>query len=433
MKKIIVLLLVGFTALGAVFAQDAAIMRPLAVRDSQTLGFGGPHVAYTDTVYGLFANPAAIRRSNRGSAFELSLSAPQLFDILGPITSGNVDFGDAKTITKLFPTKDGVINFGPGVFLQFPLAIGYVANGLGFGIWDQVNIDTRIHGEFVEIGLSADFITSFGISTSVVELGGHSVDVGIALKPFVRVMTVGATKIKLSDVLGKMSGGFDFETLLDETLDGAGLPLIAGLGVDAGIMYRFKQWAAFGVSFNDIVTRGVKVADLSDALGVTTTGTTADSYYVPFTLNVGASGSVRLSDFFPTLPAFIRDSYLALMVDWRDVLNQHWGSDPDKDFEDADGNAIRNPILNLSVGAEIGLFRFLRLRAGMSEMLPSVGLGLHFGAFQIGSSIYGVELGTEPGQFSTYAVNLTISVRPESKPKTWPWSGPIVNKALNVK
>jgi hypothetical protein len=425
MKKRTLFILIAVSALAAVHAESARAMPPVAVNDSQALGFGGPHVAYTDTVFGLFTNPAAIQRLNQKNFFELSLSVPQLFDILS--RRKKVDSGSPASYINLFTENNGTLKFGPGVSLQFPLAISYVANGFGFGFWDQIAVDTRILNSELYLGLRADFIASVGISTSVVELLGHSVDVGVAIKPFVRVMTDGVKPVDATEFISNIDN-FNVDTLLK----GAGIPVIAGMGVDAGIMYRYRKWASFGISFNDIVTRGSKVADLAGNLGIDgLTGVETSTYYVPFTLNIGAAGSVRLSDFFSNLPNFIKDSYLAIMFDWRDVLNQHWGSNAD-DFIDKNGNEIRNPILNLSFGAEVGLFRFLRIRGGISEMLPSFGLGFHFGGFQIATSIYGVELGNEPGQFSTYAVNLTISVRPESKKKTWPWTGPLVNKIMGI-
>jgi hypothetical protein len=430
MKKLSLILLITLSSALALSAQAERTMPPVTVRDSQTFGLGGPHVAYTDSVYGLFVNPAAIRRASRGSAFDLSVSAPQVIDIVNRLEG--VDFGNPTSLIGLFREDDGTLKFGPGVALQFPLAIGYAGRGFGFGIWDQIVLDLRFKGDTAYVGLRADFVTSFGVATSVFELGGHSVDVGVALKPFVRVMTDGVDPIKATDLLSKLN---DMDTLIDQLLDGAGMPVIAGLGVDAGLMYRFRQWASLGISFNDIVTRGAVVTDLSDMLpvdGVSGVDKTI-SYVVPFTLNVGAAASIRLNDFLPGLPGIVGDTYLAVMADWKDILNQHWGS-AREDLVDSDGNVIRNPILNLSFGAELGLFRFLRVRAGINEMLPAFGVGLHFGAFQISSSIFGVELGNEPGQFSSYEVNLSISIRPQSKrEKAWPWNGPIVNQALGIR
>jgi hypothetical protein len=366
-----------------------------------------------------------LQHANRGSAFELAISAPQLFNILQRL--GGVSLSNPTSMMNLFKGDDGTLKFGPGLELRFPLAIGYAANGLGFGFWDQIAVDTRIHGEFIELGVRADLVTSVGIATTVIDLLGHSVDAGIAIKPFVRVMTDGIKRQKATDFLSKLD---NMDTLLEEVLAGAGLPLIGGLGVDAGLMYRYRQFASFGISFNDIVTRGAKFADLSSVLPVNgLTGTTTTAYYVPFTLNIGAAGTVALKDFFPDMAPVWGSTSLAVMADWHDMLNQHWGSKI-TDLEDKDGNAIRNPILNLSFGLELGLFDIIKIQGGINEMLPSFGLGFNFGAFQISTAVYGQELGNEPGQFSTYAVDLSISVRPESKEKVWPWRGPLANKLL---
>jgi hypothetical protein len=58
----------------------------------------------------------------------------------------------------------------------------------------------------------------------------------------------------------------------------------------------------------------------------------------------------------------------------------------------------------------------------MNEMLPAFGFGFDFGSFEIDVAYYGKELGLEPGQMPTAALDLTIAIRPGAKERHWPWT-----------
>jgi hypothetical protein len=124
---------------------------------------------------------------------------------------------------------------------------------------------------------------------------------------------------------------------------------------------------------------------------------------VPFTVNVGAAY---------TLPHWFSYLDVSVMADFHDVATIFTANDYTK----------RNPILNLGIGAEAKLFNFLYLRVGLNEMLPTVGLGLSSKSLHLNLAYYGKELSNEPGGFSTYALELSIAIRPPAKARTWPWA-----------
>ena len=74
------------------------------------------------------------------------------------------------------------------------------------------------------------------------------------------------------------------------------------------------------------------------------------------------------------------------MVDCNDLVSA-FSNDPTK----------RNPALEFSAGTEIVFFKTIILRFGVDEMYPAAGIGIRLGAFNIDASIYGQELGYEPG------------------------------------
>jgi hypothetical protein len=388
MKKIVGFFLV-FGVLSASFAED---MAPLAMPSTRSLGMGGTHVAYADDVYALFVNPAALQRANQGSGFEFSPAfVGPLFKLID--LAGSVD-GDLIGALGDFAADTGgkiPINFD----LRGPLSVGYTANGLGFGLWDRVHGEATFIGTDIDALVFADLILNFGMSFSVLSLGSHEVDAGFVVKPFLR-----AKAEKGASALDAINGA-------DVLFDNFNVPLIAGAGLDLGFMYRFHEDLSAGMTIDDVYTAGGRVATVyGDDDGVS-------SYRVPATLNLGAAYVLRP---LPWLSA-------AFMLDYRDVANLFQAGDFTK----------RNPILNLALGIELSLLQFLKLRVGLNEMLPAAGVGIEAKAFQLNFAIYGRELGNEPGGFSTYGLDLSIAVRPETKKKNWPWNRrPIVNSILGI-
>jgi hypothetical protein len=388
MKKLACLFLV-FGVLSAAFAED---MAPLTVSSTRSLGMGGTHVAYTDDVFALFVNPAALRRANQGSGFELSPAfVGPLFDLIDLASSA----GDDLTGALGDFAKDTGGKIPLGIDLRGPLSIGYTANGLGFGLWNRVHLDASVIGTDIDASVLADLILNSGMSFTILSLENHEVDAGFVVKPFLRAKADMA--VTALDAIG---GG------LDNIFDEFNVPLIAGAGFDLGFMYRFRRDLSVGMTIDDVYTGGGRISTLyGDDDGVS-------SYRVPATLNLGVAYALRP---IPWLG-------LAFMLDYRDVTNLFQAGDYTK----------RNPILNLALGTEISVLQFLKLRLGINEMLPAAGLGLVAKAFQFNVAIYGRELSNEPGGFSTYGLDVSIAIRPETKKRAWPWSRPILNPILKI-
>jgi hypothetical protein len=390
MKKIFILFLV-FGVLPASFAED---MAPLTMPSTRRLGMGGTHVAYTDDVYALFANPAALQKANQGSAFEFSPAfVGPFFDLIDLASSA----GDELTSALGDFAKKTGGKIPIGFELRGPVSIGYAANGLGLGLWERVHVDATVIGTDIEASALADMIANFGMSFGILNLGNHELDAGFVAKPFVRAKA-SLAKSAL-DVIG---GGFDN---IAEEFD---VPLIAGAGFDLGFMYRFRKNLAVGLVIDDVYTRGSRVATLyGNDDGVS-------SYKVPTTLNMGVAYTFQPISWLG----------LAFALDYRDVANLFAADDYTK----------RNPILNLGLGAEASLWQFVKLRVGLNDMLPAAGIGFEAKAFQFNFAIYGKELSNEPGGFSTYGLDISIAIRPQTKERKWPWNRrPIVNSILDKK
>jgi hypothetical protein len=366
------------------FAQKA--MPGFEIPTAQSNGMGGPHVAYTDNVFALLVNPAAIMRVEQKSFLTLSpaLYSPEtVLDLIDPISTMIQDrstsaLGDAMDALS---KKKGKIPLGVDI-REFPLSIAWVADGFGFGLWNRISIQPSIVGTNVKLDVYGDVVMPISFAFKILDMGGHSLDMGITAKPFARVY--GSKNIAVTDL---MDDSYDIS-------DDINVPLVVGGGVDAGLMYRWDIGLSAGVTFDDIYTRGYVITDLL--------GKDDNTYYVPFTINAGVAYDLRLGNFLS----------FALMADYRDVANL---------FEQ-DDYLKRNALLGIGAGVQLGLWNIIKLRAGMSELLPSVGVGLDLGPLEIDAAYYGKEFGLEPGQLSAAVMDVTVAIRPGAKKRNWPWA-----------
>ncbi|MDR0451094.1 MAG: hypothetical protein LBH26_07490 [Treponema sp.] len=385
MKKTVALLLVAVCFSVSAFGED---MAPLSVSSTRNAARGGPHVAYTDDVYALFVNPAALQKANQWSFFELSpaLIGP-VFDIVNIVSSSD----PGKALGEFASDQKGRIPLG--FELRGPLSFAYAANGLGFGVWDRIFVDTRIRGVDIEATVTADVILNYGMSFRLLDLPYHQLDAGFVVKPFVRGMA------------HKEMSGLDLVDDSEILLKDFTVPIIIGAGLDLGFMYRFSDDLALGLTVADVFTGGGAVASAI--------GSKPDTFYqVPLSLNLGLAYTLRLSRLWNGAPSPLQSAYAAFMFDWRSINDSFYPDDYTK----------RNPCLNLGMGMEIGLFNFVKVRLGLNEMLPAFGIGLEPGPFQFNFAMYGKELGKEPGRFSTFVYDFSIAIRPGAEKKTWPWT-----------
>jgi hypothetical protein len=359
----------------------------------------------------LFVNPAALMWSNQGSILEISaaLTGPldklleddNLTKLMDTVKSMG---GEASEMSSSLASLSAIMPGGKlpiGVDMRGPISMGYTANGLGLGLFSNISVDTRIIGTNIQAKVYGDVMFNFGMAFNILRLKNHEISAGFVLKPFARVM--GELGLKATSLVG---GG----DAMDALLDGVSIPLIVGGGGDLGLQYRWREDLVVGFAVNDIYTAGIGVYDV---YGVSD----PDAYYrVKPAYNVGLSYTFRLSKAWESAPKALQSFYIAGMADWHNIQNVFtWD-----DFEH------RNPILDLSAGAELGLFNFLKLRVGLNEMLPSVGLGIEPGFFKLNFAIYGKELGNEPGQLSTMAADFSLAFRPNTKKKSFGWTKPII-------
>jgi hypothetical protein len=74
----------------------------------------------------------------------------------------------------------------------------------------------------------------------------------------------------------------------------------------------------------------------------------------------------------------------------------------------------RNPILNIGMGVEVTVLNALAFRAGIKDALPALGFGLDLTFMSLDFSIFGRELGLDPGIQPVYAMSLGLLFRYKS-------------------
>ena len=380
-------------------------MPPLIVRTTASNGFGGHHIAYTDNVNSLLVNPAAMVRVRQGNFFtlELALFSPEFtadaFETMSTMVGGTEDAG--LDINAIFDLLEALSKNNMGLGLEIRdiphLSFAYVANGLGLGLWTNtfMNINIMPVTAFMEINVYADMIFPIGFAFTILDIGSskHTFDAGLTIKPFARFMMHGSI------------GMFNIAMDMDAFIDSVNRPVIAGGGLDAGLLYRWDKGLSIGFTFNDIFSYGHVMTDFSGNDG-------PPSYYVPFNMNLGLAFDFRLDRFWSGAPAFFRNTGIVAAFDWRNIENIFNQEDP----------LSKNAVLDLGFGVQLYFMDIFYFRIGVSEMLPAAGIGLHFGIFEIDFAYYGREFGYEPGQLSAAVMEFSIAIRPETKKGNWPWA-----------
>ncbi|MCL2006824.1 MAG: hypothetical protein FWG77_01940 [Treponema sp.] len=414
MKRAIICFLLFACLLTPVFSRVIA-MPQLSLPTAASNGFGGTHVSFTDNVYSLLVNPAAMVRVRQRSFFSLSPSImnPQFIvdstryarELFTAAATVNLDtFGEVLgNIGNDLGNREGKLALGLDL-REFPLSFAWVTNGFGFGIWNRTFINANIEGVYLEgIWVSAniftDLIVPVGFAFRVLDNGNHSIDTGITLKPYFRGMIFEQERVSV------LTGE---ENNFAERIN---IPLMTGFGFDLGLLYRIDPGFSVGATFTDIVNRAYVIRNLNPNIIENNT------YYVPFTMNLGLAYDFRLGHVLDDAPFLLNSLGFTFAFDWRNIVNVFM------QYPLQQGNYLdRNAALDIGVGFQISWLDIIFVRIGMSDMLPAAGLGISLGPVEIDMAYYGKEFGREPGLLPTAMVDFSIAVRPLTAVRNWPWA-----------
>jgi hypothetical protein len=361
----------------AIAAPASAIGNKTEALDFSTArerSMGGRHVALADDSSVLLTNPAGLAvvpSSFSVADLGIRLIGP-VFDIADLVAGGNMtttgitDFL-AKTDYKLYS----------GLDLAGPLALGYSGGGLGFGLFNKTKFTVNVaSASAINVVAGEDLLLAGGYALRI-DLGkGHELDAGVVAKGFVLGRTIASMGIV--EAMGLTSN--------PAAVLAKPFTLTTGIGVDMGLRWAWNGLAA-GLACRDAFSPAI--ATSYSSAGAFFSSSPGESTYVslPRSLDLGLAWTPSLGRLGEVLDG------LVIALDYRDIL-------------DLFAVVPRNAILNVGLGMEARVLDIVTLRAGISDALPSAGMGLNLSAFTMNISAFGAELGMDPGNRPYY--NLLI-------------------------
>jgi hypothetical protein len=337
---------------------------------------GGTHVAYANDFYTLLMNPAALAEMPKTiGILELTtgIHGPLLKLIKPMIDLSNSDgssIPDMSWISEVFGKKGGYIGFDLGG----PISGGFINKGFGIGLFNRTFVDVSIRGNNIGYTVNEDVFLTGGYGYKILNRGSHVLDIGLLGKIFYRF---------------SMDNIFSLFSLIDSGEITFPLTNTFGFGFDMGVQYTWAEALTTAIAYRDFVSPAYS------------------SRYTSFDMLGGAAETLPVAFVRPSLDIGVAYKVpipfgaLNLMLDYRDFT----------DLIIPQSYIVRNPILNIGLGAEYTLFNILSFRAGLADMLPAVGIGLHVRGFAMDFAIKGKEIGLDPGVQPVYVIELGILSR----------------------
>jgi hypothetical protein len=348
-------------------------LSPFIMPSARASALGGRHAALADDFYSIFTNPAAfVGIEEEYSIAEMSFSGyGPIFELLDTMLS--IDSNGGSVDLSGIVGKRG---FAAGLDFGGPLALGWVGRGLGLGLFSRFRADALVSGLTLRPSVFTELFMVGGYSFRVLDVSDHVLDIGFLGKGFFR----GGVKLAASI--------FDAEEMFDDPL-GKEYTTYLGLGLDGGIQYRFFQDFTAALVCFDLYSPAL-ISSFS-SYNAFTEGEYPGRDYGTVKTQLDLGFQYRIHSSF--LDRYI--SHFLVMADYHDFL-------------DLASLIPRNPILNVGIGVELLVLNALSLRVGIADALPAAGFGLDLTFMKLDFSIYGKELGLDPGVQPVYAIDIGL-------------------------
>jgi hypothetical protein len=292
----------------------------------------------------------------------------------------NLDDESSDSINTLAEILSKNKGLDLNAIISGPIQFGSVKNNFGWGFFNQTYVVANIPSiNYLEGLVGNESLLRFGFALPI-PLGIGKLSVGTAV-----------------DLVNRVEGKIltSVTNLMSDNSEEMPLPLYTsfGFGLDVGATLSLLDFITVGLVWDDAVSGYFTSKSPNLASGELEPDASYQAFNFDWKFNLGASVSVPSVNVF-TLGVI---SSLNVMLDLHDVIGM-MVNDPKK----------RNPILDMTLGAEAVFFKTISLRLGIHEMYPSAGIGARFGAFNLDAAIFGRELGLEPG--TRPQLNLAISL-----------------------
>jgi hypothetical protein len=344
---------------------------------ARNAGMGGLHLTYTDGSGALINNPAGLVGKKEFGLLEVSANivSPKndpkellaVIDVM-PTAFSSGDPAEMATALDSIVDEKGRLNIGAN--LGGPLSLSIVGSGFGFGLFTGANTNIAFNGGKATILADVNAQANLAYGHRIIESDRHTLDIGFGVNAFYRVGAKAEAKVE------------EISSIMDDPM--AKLPLNAtfGIGLDVGLQYGFNERFGIAIAANNLFSYA-KIMDFRDDIS----DMTGTGFFDGKTPNDDKNGSsyrsLNAGMHFQLIKSWLLN--FTLMADYRDIL-------------DLFSEIPRNPVLNVGLGAELGLLDdFITVRAGVSDALPSFGVGVNLLLFKLNAAVYGKELGLDPG------------------------------------
>ena len=386
-KSIRLALLLALASSTALPAADFTF-QPMRFPSSRIDALGGMHAALADDLSVLISNPAGFRSVDpQFSVAELTtnLSGP-IFSIADLVF--RIVGGASPTSLLLEPDVQKLLtSLYTGATINGPLALGYIGNGLGFGLFNATSAVFSTQGTVPTVALELRedllFVAGYGFRIPLPERLHSTLDLGFSVKAFAR------TSIDWSESI------LSFFSLLTSpslnTVLNQPFTLDVGFGVDAGALYAWNRLISVGLVARNLYTPVARTSYATVNDFSAGTGGTKSYGFAPLDLSAGILYTPELG--------FLQE-YLSspkVMLDYADIID-FW----------THPSTASNPLLHLGLGAEVILLDVLALRAGFGDGYFSAGFGMNLAVVRLDLTMFGRELSLEPGLRPNY--NLIVSL-----------------------
>lgn len=360
MKKIVLALFILSSALLFADSYKPKLHITPSVRQQ---GFGGFYTTDIDNFYGIYANPAMLGKHKKHNLYPglgMTFSGPlqDIPDLINILSNGE--------ITKLgeIIKKNNGIKFGNNI--EPFLSMGHTTEwGFGWALNTNLFLEASIPSiTRSDINAGAETVLTAGFGFPIIHTDNHLLSVGTTAKGFFQCGL--SFNDGVLSVVGKLKN-FDLSSFP--------VNVAVGFGFDVGLYYSLCDSFDFAIVYHDPWSPAwISRSDISNIFKFNfDTMKTLDPK-----LSAGICWRVKTAATRGAITSF------RLMADYKNIFT------PFKKLG-------RNPWLELNAGAELVLLNIISLRVGLNELYPACGVGFSFGHFKIDMSMYGKELGLEPG------------------------------------
>jgi len=387
LKRTLLTVLTLFTLAAAAFADPVIYDEPpLAPQSAVVMAQGGSFAANASGFDALFTNPAGF--STGKASFTVLAANPWVYafpsqETLDGITAIASDpVAGLKLLSPLF-TDSGT---GVGVLA----GAGFVGSGVGIGVIvtnDTFGFGSSLIGTSVDSTITAAAVAGLSLP---LHLGPITLTPGADVRPMYRLSARG---MGISNFVGLFAPGGSLDDIKADVLAGAGIAFDAGLNVSLGpltaaLVVRDIGNTTFAYSVNSFADTVTALSSFTLPEGTPVDSTVAQ-YSIPMSFHAGLSFHPDLGAFSSLIDPSVHAEYV--IPSFTDLSSVVWN--------------------NIHVGADIGVLRFIHLRAGLNQGYLTFGAGIKLLFLDVNVAYFSRELGDYPSARQNQAVTAEVALR----------------------